>query len=247
MLTNHLKFICTLCGLVLSASALAQTAAQSSVESFHKIVVGPHIVLELRQGNEETVSLEYRGVQEEDIHVDVDGKTLRIYLDGAKMIPKDSRSAHNSKWSRYADAHVHAVVEYTDLRKLKVRGDQRVICHSPLTGSRFKLRLFGENDVTLTAVNTDVFVASLFGDNELAIDEGYVNKGKYKFFGDNQVYANGLESSYSKAKSFGESEFRLHVDDLLRVSSFGESTFRFTGNADVSRGFMFGENQVYRR
>ncbi len=248
MFTNRLKFLSIVALWFVLSPAVAQQIEEIPLTSFNKIVVGPHIDVELIQGNEEKTMLKYSGVDRQDIHVDIDGNTLRLYLDGARMIPKDQQyNTKKPKKSKYADARVRAQVSYVTLKKLKVRGEDRVICNSSLTGDRFKLRLFGENDVVLTSVETDVFVASLFGENELQVDAGAVGKGKYKFFGDNEVDAIGLASDYSKAKSFGESEFRLNVDDLFRVSSFGESIFRFTGDAEVSRGFMFGENSIYQK
>ncbi|MEM9327330.1 MAG: DUF2807 domain-containing protein [Bacteroidota bacterium] len=247
MLIHRLKLLAMTLLWATLAPCIAQEIEEISLQPFNKIVLGPHIDLELVQGPKEKASLAYRRIDREDIHLDVDGNTLRIYLDGARISSKDNQYSNNPKKSKYAYSNVKATVTYNALKKLKVRGDDEVVCMSDLSGDRFKLRLFGENEVRLASVTTDKFVASLFGENDLEIDKGSVDKGKYKFFGDNEVDAIGLTSNYARAKSFGESEFRLNVDDLLRVSSFGESSFRFIGDAEVSRGFMFGDNEVYRR
>ena len=52
-----------------------------SVKSFDKIIVSPHIELNLVEGSEESVKIENAKVSEDKINIEVEGKTLRIYLD----------------------------------------------------------------------------------------------------------------------------------------------------------------------
>ena len=132
--------------LVLVFTAQAQQKTNYPVLPFNKIIISPHINVILTEGPEEKVEVSSRNVDESDIHVDIDGQTLRVYLEGARMTPRnDKRTNAHREW--YRDADVTAYITYKDLKKLSVRGDQRVECESALHGKRFTLKTYGDNRV----------------------------------------------------------------------------------------------------
>ncbi len=62
----------------------AQTINEA-LPHFEKIMVSPLVNLVLEEGEKEHIRLEYSGVQPEKINYEVNGNTLKIYLDGAKI------------------------------------------------------------------------------------------------------------------------------------------------------------------
>jgi len=198
------------------------------------------------EGAEEKVEVSSSNVDENDIHVDIDGQTLRIYLEGARLTPKNINDNGRS-WDAYRDARVTAFVTYKTLKKLSVRGDQRVVCESSLKGKRFKLKAYGDNQVILTGVETDFFKASMYGDNKVEIDGGKSIKQKYLSFGDNEVKARDYESDFTKTTSFGDGEFSFHAKDVIKVVAFGDADIQYRGGAYLERGLILGDGDIRRR
>ena len=69
----------------------------TKVAAFEKVIVSPHIEVILVAGNEESVTIENAKVADDKINIEVVGKTLRLYLDGAKTVTK-SEKANTEHW-----------------------------------------------------------------------------------------------------------------------------------------------------
>ncbi len=236
-----------LCFLICSAYvSQAQEKKNFPVLPFNKLIVSPHINVVLQEGAEEKVEISSRRVDERDIHVDIDGQTLRIYLEGARLTPRNHKE-NGMSWDAYRDVEVTAYVTYTELKKLSVRGDQRVVCESSLKGKKFKLKTFGDNRVILSGVETDFFKASMYGDNRLEIDGGKSAKQKYLSFGDNEVNARHYEADFTKTTSFGDGEFSFNASDVIKVVAFGDADIQYRGGAYLERGLILGDSDIRSR
>lgn len=235
-------FVC----LFITSLCQAQAKKDFPVLPFTKIIVSPHIDVVLQEGAEEKVEISSRNVDEQDIHVDIDGQTLRVYLEGARLGPRnDKGNGYSRDW--YRDARVTAYITYKSLKKLSVRGDQRVECEGTLKGKKFKLKSFGDNTVILSAVETDVFKAAMYGDNDLAIESGKSLKQKFVSFGDNEVRARDFEGEVTKATSFGDGEFSFNSTELIKVVAFGDANIQYEGGAYLERGLILGDSDIRRR
>ncbi|MBK8506486.1 MAG: DUF2807 domain-containing protein [Saprospiraceae bacterium] len=67
------------------------------VAKFNKIIVNPHIEANLMEGDEQLVEIIHSNIARDKINIKVEGKTLRIYLDDAKVITK-SKKVKGDKW-----------------------------------------------------------------------------------------------------------------------------------------------------
>ena len=224
----------------------AQDKKDYPVLPFNKLIVSPYINLVLQEGPEEKVEISSRRVDESDIHVDIDGNMLRIYLEGSRLTPRNIRE-NGMSLEAYRDSDITAYVTYTTLKKLSVRGDQRVVCESALKGKKFKLKTFGDNQVLLSGVETDFFKASMYGDNRLEIDGGKSVKQKFLSFGDNEVIARDYEADFTKTTSFGDGDFSFNARDVIKVVAFGDADIQYRGGAYLERGLILGDSDIRRR
>lgn len=241
---NFTLILCLL--LCLTAVVKAQDKKDFPVLPFNKLIVSPHINVVLQEGTEEKVEISSRRVDERDIHVDIDGQTLRIYLEGSRLTPRNVKENGMSR-DVYRDVDVTAYVTYKTLKKLSVRGDQRVVCESSLKGKKFKLKTFGDNQVILSGVETDFFKASMYGDNRVEIDGGKSAKQKYLSFGDNEVNARHYEADFTKTTSFGDGEFSFNTKDVIKVVAFGDADIQYRGGAYLERGLILGDSDIRSR
>lgn len=214
------------------------------LKSFNKIVVSPKINLILEQGDQENIRLTYSNVDPSKINIKVQGNTLRVFLDDAKVAEKTYRTSGNEKRSIYHDASVTAYVTYKELEHLEIRGNQELTCNGPLKAERFTLKAYGENDINLVSLKTEYLRTSLYGDNDLKIRTGKAEYQKYRLFGDNKIDTQDVKSFSATTTIFGESKIKLNTQDNLKVNAFGESQVSYNGNASVNKGLIFGKAQI---
>ncbi|MCA6074825.1 head GIN domain-containing protein [Fulvivirga sedimenti] len=235
--------------LLLSAPLVlnAQQSFERETGDFNRLVLSPHINLVLETGDTPGVRIEYDNVDKHEINVEVNGSTLRIYLEHAKMIEKTEQVNYHYSKGIYDGAEVTAYVTFTELEMLEIRGDQWVKVQSPINARQFKLKIYGENDVTFDRVNAEYFKVSLFGENELTVKNGDVEYQKYTLYGDNSVEVSGLKSQHTNTKIYGESELSLYASHELEITSFGEPIITYAGDPIVNKGIIIGEPRIFGR
>jgi hypothetical protein len=232
-------------GIAITLPALGQEI-QRELEPFNKIIASPKVNVILQKGSTESIRLQYAHVSASDINIEVQGNTLKIYLDGSKVTEKMDRINRNHKRSRYSDAVVTAYVTYTNLRHIEIRGDQELTCNDGIEAEKFRLKAYGENNITLASVNCEYVKMQLYGQNSLRIKEGKAEYQKYKLYGENRIDTQGLKSYATLATIYGQSRVRLNSQDALRINAFGEADIAFRGNANVSKGWIFGKANIRR-
>src|SRR5205085_12606722 len=116
---QQLKFI-IITLMVFSVKALvAQTT--TAVDRFDKVIISPHIEVTFIEGNEESVTIEKCTVDKEKLNIEVNNKTLRIYLDGAKELTKNKKvydNGYEEKQPIYKGTIVTAIVTYKTMNDL---------------------------------------------------------------------------------------------------------------------------------
>lgn len=219
---------------------------KTELDEFSRIIVSPRINLILQKGDSEHVRLVYHNVDVEKINIKVNSKTLRIYLDDAKMAEKNKRNQRNEKVSIYEDAVVTAYVTYREIKHVEIRGNQELICNEPILAETFTLKAYGENEIRLASVKTGYLKANLYGENDLRIDGGKADFQKYKLYGENQIDTQNLKSYSTTATFFGDSKLKLTTNDELRVNAFGEAQVSYKGGAHVNKGLIFGRTRIIK-
>ena len=234
--------------VITSVTAAMAQEISKSLPSFRKVVVSPRVNLVLEKGDKESVRLVYDRVTPDEINIEVNHKTLRIYLDDAKVTERTERYSEHptQKRSIYHDVTITAYVTYRDIEHLEVRGSQEITCNGPLMAERFTLKAYGENTIKLASVKADYLRTSLYGGNKLQISGGKAEFQKYKLFGENKIDAQSLKSYSAIATSFGESKLKLATQDNLKVNAFGESRIEYFGDANLNKGLIFGETEIHR-
>ncbi|HEY9045419.1 MAG TPA: DUF2807 domain-containing protein [Ohtaekwangia sp.] len=231
--------------LFITVLVFGQSEITKELRPFNRIIASPKVNLILEEGDHEGIRLVYGGVSPEKINIVVKGKTLRIYLDDAKVIDKPEHNGDfHYKRSPYHDANITAYVTYRTLKHLEIRGTQELTCKTPLAAKKFKLKAYGQNEINLAALNTEYLKTSLYGENELKIQGGVAEYQKYRLFGENKIDTQALKSYSTVTNIYGESKIKLTTQDELRINSFGESRVSYNGNAQVSKGLVFGRTHI---
>lgn len=230
--------------LVLAVQLSIAQEITRDLKSFRKIIVSPKINLILEKGDKENIRLVYDNVSPDKINIEVQGHTLRVYLDDAKVTERTLRINDFERKSIYHDVNITAYVTYRELEHLEIRGNQELTCNGPIRAERFTLKAYGENEIQLASVKTDYMRTSLYGENDLRIKGGKAEYQKYKLFGENKIDTQDLKSYSATTNTYGESRIKLSTQDQLRVNAFGESQISYTGDASVNKGLIFGHTRI---
>lgn len=217
------------------------------VESFDEIVISPHIEVVFRQGETESIVIESISVPMEKLNIEVKNKRLNVFLEGAKIVSTDKddfKDGYCKKDSDYDGTVVKAVVTYNELSSIDLRGEEDFIFEDKLNAEDMKMKIYGESDVYFVEADIKNLKLSLFGENNLEVKQGEIKKLKCTSYGENIVDIIKVKNSETKLITYGESDFHINVSKKLNVTSFGESTINYSGNANLNRGIIIGETEI---
>ena len=218
-----------------------------NVDSFDKVIISPHIAVELVEGPEESVVISNAKVTLDKINIEVDGSTLRVYLDDAKTVTKSERVS-TDKWkgkkSIYNGTMASARITYKTLENLSIRGEEIIKVKSPMKQDELKLTIYGESKVYFDGLTLDELTVAIYGESYLEITEGKVDRQVYRAYGESEVNTATMDNSETKITAYGESNFRINVSNRLKVTCYGETTINYTGDAEVDKGIVIGEAEI---
>ncbi|MDB4292031.1 DUF2807 domain-containing protein [Maribacter sp.] len=239
-------FSIVLCALIGTFSMTAQDKTYQ-VDAFEKVIVSPHIEVTLVEGDEESVFITNAKVDMAKINVVVEGKTLRVYLDDARVVTK-SEKINNDTWkgsrSIYNGTQVTATITYKKLKRLSVRGEEIVRVTSAMNQKDLKLTIYGESKVYFNDLTTEELTVSIYGESYLELVDGSVGRQVYRAYGESEVNASEIRNKSTKITAYGESNFRIKVSDKLKVTCYGESTINYLGSPEVDKGIVIGEAEI---
>jgi len=228
--------------LVLSLSCGAQGGA---VAPFTKVIVSPFIQVEFVKGEAESVAINSILVDSGKFHVEVHHGTLRLYLEGAKEIPKNQKDG-NQSYPLYPKHAVVATVTFRSLDELSLRGDETELVSSPVVTDKFTLSIYGESRVLFTEMRVREMDAHIYGESRLEVRSGTIDRQRYVCYGEGKVMMTATKGKESKITAYGEAEFNLNVSDRIAITSFGEAKLRYMGNPEIVKGLHFGGVDVKR-
>lgn len=239
------KYFLSLLIILFAQVSFSQTT--TNVKQFSKVIISPNIQVTFVEGNEESVIIEKSTVPKEKIHIEVNDKTLRIYLDGQKDFPTNEtthKNGYKEKESVYKGTVVTATVTYKTLNDLSIRGEETQVCKSLLTGDNFKLKIYGESNVIFDKVNLGKLQATLYGESTLEIKSGTIKDQKFIAYGESQVKNFAISSSNVKITSYGESHFQINASEAIRITAYGDASLQYKGNAEINKGLHIGDLQI---
>ncbi|HDZ13773.1 hypothetical protein LCGC14_1033970, partial [marine sediment metagenome] len=177
------------------------------------------------------------------------GKTLRIYLDDAKEVTKSEKIKNNGykqTKSIYNGTVLKATVTYKNLEELSLRGEEKIVCKSPLKGDKFNLTMYGASQVYIDKVELGSLKTVIYGESYLELKEGNLGRHKITAYGETNVNTLGVESKSAKIVAYGEGSYRLKVSDDLKITAYGEATVAYEGSPMINKGIIIGEAKIQK-
>jgi len=235
--------------LILGTSLCAGYSQKAiEVKHFDKAIISPFISVTFVEGTEEMVAIENCTIDHQMVNIEVNGTTLRIYLDGAKEIPNvDLNSMTKGETEKYPDYHgtvLKATVTYKSLTDVSIRGEEPQVFKSTLKGNDFRLKVYGTSEVTFKEVDLDEFHAIYYGDGSLNMLAGRIGFQQYTVYGTGTINALDINGNSGKITAYGEADFYVNVSGQLKINAIGESSLYYKGDPLVSKGIQIGEMKI---
>ena len=82
---------------------------------------------------------------------------------------------------------------------------------------------------------------SIYGDSLLNMQKGSIQKQKITAYGASKVMASDVISEETKLTVYGDGIFKFNVSKRIKVSSYGEATVIYKGDAVLKKGIVIGE------
>lgn len=249
MKNNKLKTIFFSTILFLGLVSVNAQSETTTVKKFDKVIVSPHIAVNFVQGDTESVTIETCSVNKSKLNIEVEGKTLRIYLEGAKEVTKSEKYHKNGQKrtrSLYKGTIVTATITYKNIDELSLRGEEKFICKSPIEQNDFRLKVYGESEITINEVNLKTSHVTMYGESYIVVQGGIIGYQKFTGYGEAKINTLGVENKTTKIKAYGEGSYRVNVSEELKVTAYGEATVAYRGNPNVNKGIVIGEATIQR-
>lgn len=144
----------------------------------------------------------------------------------------------------YRGSSVTAYITYKELRGLEIRGEEELVCNGAINAPKFKLKVYGESEVTLASLQTNRFKASIFGANKIEIKSGVAGHQLYRLFGENKIDTQHLSSNTTASRIYGEGRLTINANDELKITAFGEPEIRLSGPAQINKNIILGRADI---
>jgi len=247
-LTQNKMFIT----LIISLLSFSFSNAQSEtieVSPFKEVIISPHIEVIFKQSDKESVVIEKSKIDTEKINVEIDKKTLHIYLDDAKVVAKEEEVVVNGieqDRSIYNGTEATISVYYKDLEEVEIRSEEMINFEDAIQTEDFDLDIYGSAKVYFNRITAEDFKVAMYGESYLEIKDGNVNFQRYRCYGKSEVSAVDLKSAETKIAAYGNNHIVVNVSEKLKVSAFGEARIQYKGNAEVNNGLKIGETVIQK-
>lgn len=220
------------------------------VQSFNKVIISPHVQVRFEKGTEESVTILSNSEGKDKLNIEVNGKTLRIFLDDAKMTTKSEKVDYEG-WKQkvpiYDGTVVTAVVTFKDIEELSLRGEEDYDVIGLLKQDKFVLSIYGDSEVEFEEVDFMRLKTTIYGESELKLKKGTIEDQKYTVYGEGEVNAKNISNKTTKVIAYGEGEFKLNVTERLKVTAYGEAEIEYSGNPTLKKGIVIGEATIESR
>ena len=231
----------------LCIAAIGMSQTKKTVKPFDKVVISPHIEVTLVEGTEESVAIEKNEVANDKVNIEVKGKTLRIYLDDAKEVTKNKtifKNGMKQKVPIYKGTILTVTITYRSLEELSVRGEQSTLCKSRLSQEEFKLKVYGESQVTFSDVALGFLETTIYGESTFNIEKGIIEDQKITAYGEGVVNLLKVENKTTKLRAYGEAEFKINASEKIKITAYGDARLEYKGTASIQKGIAMGDVDV---
>ncbi len=203
--------------LLITVQSYGQQREKRDVGSFDEVQVSQAIDLYLKKGTKESVEVEARGMDNDEVLTEVRGSRLKVHLEG----------------NRYRNISVKVYVTYVELEAIAASSASTVYSEGVIKGDRMTIDVSSAADVEVSVdVNELTIGASSSGDVEVS--------GKSKFLEVEVSSAGGvdaydLEAENVRVRASSGAGAKVNAKSEIDAHASSGASIRYIGNPTKSR------------
>ncbi|GAB2560886.1 head GIN domain-containing protein [Spirosoma aerophilum] len=205
-----------------------------TVSGFTGVSVSSGIDLYLAQGNSERLTLEVKGLDEDQVVSRVKNGVLELYIDRKGL-----------GWNIGKSNSVKAYLTFKQLNNLQAGGGSDVFGQGTLTFDDLNLEASGGSDVKLDLKANELNVSASGGAD--AILQGSARTLNASGSGGSDLDARRLTVQICNANSSGGSDVYVNASKELTMKASGGSDIYYSGSAKVLSSSKSGGSDITRR
>jgi hypothetical protein len=228
-------------------NCIAQEVIQ--VQKFKKVMISPYIQATFIKTGQESVTVLSSKLPAEKLHIESRDNELQIYLEGAKVIPKEEmwkKSRPEKNKPLYKGTQVKVAISYNLLEQLSIAGEETIHLNGQLNQEKFRLSLYGDNKVYIDTVQLHHMNTHIFGTGKLEIKAGNIDEQKLITYGESTVNTLPITNLVTRTSTYGSASIKVNVSKLLTVNNFGEATVGYKDNPRIKKSLNMGARKIYR-
>jgi hypothetical protein len=212
---------------MLCSLTFAQSSQTRNLSSFREVHVSGGFDVVLTKGNTESVNIESRNIDMENILTEVEGNKLKIYL----------------KKGNYRNVDIKFVVTYKTLDAIHSSGSSEIVCNSDIKADNFSLHSSGSGNIKLASIDTGNFEIHNSGSSNVDV-AGAARKQSYHISGSSKINAFNLKSEEAKISISGSGDVNINVSQNLEASVSGSGDIRYKGDPSVRNVRVSGSGNI---
>lgn len=205
------------------------------VSGFTGLSVSNGIVVYLTQGNAEKLTLEAKGVDEDQVMSEIRNGTLKLYI--------ERKGFGGWAWGR--NTSVKAYVTFRQLKTIRAGGGANVFGQGRLSFNDLSLDASGGSNMKLTFEAHDLHATASGGADALL--EGVARLFNANGSGGSNLDARKLIAESCYATSSGGSDVYVNARNELKMKASGGSDIYYYGSANVVARSESGGSDIIRK
>ena len=192
----------------------AQRVENRNLRSFHAVQASGSLNVILERGHDESVRIEVRNIDPDEVITEVKGGVLKIY-------------EKNGNWKKGSGT---IYISYRSINGLSLSGSADVKCRDRISGREVAIKCSGSGNLTASSIDANQLVAQISGSGNLYL-AGDVDSQILKISGSGNIEADDLECDDTQAQISGSGNMSLVAYDRLDVRISGSGNIRYRGNS----------------
>lgn len=216
-------------------SAIDDWKKDRAVSGFTGLSVSSGIDVYLTQGNSEKLTLEVKGIDEDEVKSEVKNGVLKLYIDRKGFM----------NWNLGRNNYVKAYLTFKQLTDLQASGGADVFGQGTLSFNDLNVEASGGSDVKLNLKANKLNVEASGGAD--AVLQGSARTLNANGSGGADLDARKLTVEVCRANSSGGSDVYVNASQELSMQASGGSDIYYSGSAKVLSKSKSGGSDITRR
>ena len=246
-----MKYLLFFAVLFISCESFAQETETRKVSSFNKLEASGSSDVIIEKGDENLITIKYRGIDPKKIITEVKNEVLKVYLEKGN----------------YQNTSVTVYITYKNLEAISNSGSGNLRCISDLAAPEFRISnsgsgnfecqgnikaeqlscsLSGSGNAKIASIETGSLELSMSGSGDFDIAKGTASRLSLQKSGSGDFEAFGVKSDVCTLSMSGSGDVEISANKTIEARMSGSGNITYKGDAVVNKIRSSGSGEIKR-